>query len=128
MSQLIYLLLNIVPYKMVTRAFFTSKFILILNYNHFNLIHTKQNRTMTFYFSVCVIWNQYLSSIKHINCSMLHDSYFSQEYKVYMTSVEAEGQHVKKHISRSRRYIKNILDGKYFSFWLNSVRCHSPDE
>ena len=53
-----------------------------------------------------------------------------QEQKVYKTSGEGEGQNVKKLISRSRRCIKNpkMPEGKLSSFWLKSVRCHSPDE
>lgn len=62
--------------------------------------------------------------------TVLEDSYMPLEEKVYKTSAEAEGQNVKKPISRSRRYIKKkkMLEGKFSSFWLNLVRCHSPDE
>lgn len=67
------------------------------------------------------------------NSTVLEDSYMPQEEKVYKTSAEAEGQNVKKTKSRSRRYIKQqqqkkMLEGKVSSFWLNLVRCHSPDE
>ena len=51
-----------------------------------------------------------------------------QEQKGYKTSAEAEGQDVKKPVSRFRKCIKKMLEGKFSSFWLNSLRCHSPDE